>query len=134
MALDYGAKRTGIAVTDPLRIIATSLETVASKDVIVFLENYFLKEDVDVIVVGEPKTLQNEKSDSARFIEPFVTHLRRKFPSKKIERMDERFTSSIAKQTMLQGGLKKKDRRNKSTVDMVSAVIILQDYLTHLSI
>jgi len=102
---------------------------VHSKDLIEFLENYFKKEPVDIIVVGEPKTLQNDKSDSARFIDPFVIHLQRKFPDKKIERYDERFTSAIAHQTMLSGGLKKKDRQVKDTVDMISAIIILQDYM-----
>jgi putative Holliday junction resolvase len=129
LAIDYGNKRVGIAVTDSLRLIATGLTTVHSKDVIPFLEGYFKKEAVDVIVVGEPKTLQNNKSDSARFIDPFVVHLQRKFPDKKIERYDERFTSAMAHQTMLSGGLKKKDRQSKETVDMISAIIILQDYM-----
>ena len=133
MAIDYGSKRVGLAVTDPLRIIANGLTTIHSKDLIQFLEDYFKKETVDIIVVGEPKTLMNEKSDSARFIEPFVTHLGRKFPEKKVVRYDERFTSALAKQTMLMGGLKKKDRQNKETVDMVSATIILQDYLQSIS-
>ncbi len=130
LAIDYGSKRVGIAVTDNLRLIANSLTTVHSKDVITFLENYFKAEVVDIIVVGEPKTLQNNKSDSARFIDPFVVHLQKKFPNKKIERYDERFTSAIAQQTMLLGGLKKKDRQDKKTVDMISATLILQDYMT----
>lgn len=129
LAIDYGSKRVGLAVTDSLRIIATGLDTVHSKDLIAYLENYFKKEPVDIIVVGEPKTLQNNKSDSARFIDPFVVHLQRKFPDKKIERYDERFTSALAHQTMLAGGLKKKDRQAKETVDMISAIIILQDYM-----
>jgi len=129
LAIDYGSKRVGLAVTDSLRLIATSLTTVHSKDLIAFLEDYFKKEVVDIIVVGEPKTLQNNKSDSARFIDPFVTHLQRKFPEKKIERYDERFTSAIAHQTMLAGGLKKKDRQDKEMVDMISATIILQSYM-----
>lgn len=132
MAIDYGSKRVGIAVTDPLQIIASGLTTVHSKDLISFLENYLKKEAVECIVVGEPKTLQNEASDSARYIEPFVTHLTRKFPTIKIARYDERFTSSLAHQTMLLGGLKKKDRANKETVDMVSATILLQDYLAYI--
>ena len=129
MAIDYGSKRVGLAVTDPLRIIVSGLETVHSKDLIAFLENYFRKETVDIIVVGEPKTLDNKASDSARFIEPFVTHLRKKFPDIKIERFDERFTSALAHQTMLEGGLGKKARRDKDLVDRISATIILQDYL-----
>lgn len=132
MAIDYGSKRVGIAVTDPLQIIASGLTTVHSKDLISFLENYLKKEAVECIVVGEPKTLQNEASDSARYIEPFVTHLTGKFPTIKIARYDERFTSSLAHQTMLLGGLKKKDRANKETVDMVSATILLQDYLAYI--
>jgi putative holliday junction resolvase len=129
LAIDYGSKRVGLAVTDPLQIIATGLTTVHSKDVIAFIEDYLKKEPVECIVVGEPKTLMNEASDSARFIEPFVKHLRKKFPAMKIERYDERFTSTMAHQTMLDGGLKKKDRQNKETVDMISAIIILQNYL-----
>ncbi len=129
LAIDYGSKRVGLAVSDTLRIIATGLTTVHSKDLITYLENYFKKEIVDIIVVGEPKTLQNNKSDSARFIDPFVVHLQRKFPDKIIERYDERFTSAMAHQTMLAGGLKKKDRQSKETVDMISAIIILQDYM-----
>lgn len=132
LAIDYGSKRVGLAVTDSLRLIATGLTTVHSKDLISYLTGYFSKENVDIIVVGEPKTLQNQKSDSARFIDPFVTHLRRTFPDKKIERYDERFTSAIAQQTMLSGGLKKKDRQSKETVDLISAIIILQDYLSFL--
>lgn len=129
LAIDYGSKRVGLAVSDPLRIIASGLASVHSKDVIAFLEDYCKKEKVDVIVVGEPKTLRNEKSDSARFIDPFVTHLSRKFPTIRIERYDERFTSTIAHQTMQQGGLKKKDRQDKEKVDVISAIIILQDYM-----
>lgn len=131
LAIDYGSKRVGIAVTDTLQIIATGLTTVHSKDLISYLETYLAKEQVECIVVGEPKTLQNEASDSARFIEPFVTHLTRKFPNIKIARYDERFTSTLAHQAMLMGGLKRKDRANKDTVDMISATIILQDYMTY---
>jgi putative Holliday junction resolvase len=129
MAIDYGSKRVGLAVTDPARIIATGLTTVHSKDLIAFLEKYFATDDVDTIVVGEPKTLMNAQSDSARFIEPFVRHLQKKFPDRKIVRYDERFTSSIAHQTMLDGGLKKHDRRDKALVDMISATVLLQDYM-----
>jgi putative Holliday junction resolvase len=129
LAIDYGTKRVVLAVSDPLRIIASGLETVHSRELMVFLENYFKKETVDIIVIGEPKTLQNEKSNSARFIDPFVQSVFKKFPDKKIVRYDERFTSTIAKQTMLAGGLKKKDRQDKGTVDTISAIIILQDYM-----
>lgn len=133
LAIDYGSKRVGLAVTDSLRLIASGLASVHSKDVIAFLEDYFKKEAVDEIVVGEPKTLKNEKSDSSRFIDPFVRHLQKKFPGKKIVRFDERFTSTLAHQTMLMGGLKKKDRQNKETVDVISAIIILQDYMNYKS-
>lgn len=129
LAIDYGSKRVGLAVTDPLRIIATALETIHSKDVVAFLKEYISKEKVDIIVVGEPKTLKNDKSDSARFIDPFVVHLERTFPEIKIVRYDERFTSTIAQQAMLLGGMKKKDRKNKENVDKISATIILQDYM-----
>ena len=129
MAIDYGSKRVGIAVTDPLKLIATGLTTVHSKDVMVFLNKYMEKENVECIVVGEAKQLNNEPSDSARFIEPFVINLRRTFPQMKVERMDERFTSKMAFQTMIDSGLKKKQRQNKELVDEISAVIILQSYL-----
>jgi putative Holliday junction resolvase len=114
-------------------MIASGLAAVHSKDVIAFLEDYLKKEKVDIIVVGEPKTLKNEKSDSARFIDPFVTHLKRKFPNVDVQRYDERFTSTMAHQVMLQGGLKKKDRQDKEKVDVISAIIILQDYLQYSS-
>lgn len=133
LAIDYGSKRVGLAVTDPLRMIASGLTTIHSKDVIAYLEDYLKKEKVDEIVVGEPKNLMNKKSDSARFIDPFVVHLTKKFPDVKIVRYDERFTSALAHQTMLMGGVKKKDRQNKETVDLISAIIILQDYLQFLA-
>ncbi|MCU0360036.1 MAG: Holliday junction resolvase RuvX [Bacteroidia bacterium] len=129
LAIDYGTKRVGLAVTDPLRLIAGGLDTLHSKDLMTFLKTYTAKEKVDVIVVGEPKTLMNEKSSSARFIEPFVKQLEKTFPEIKIARYDERFTSRMAMQSMIEGGLKKKDRQNKETVDQVSAIIILQDYM-----
>jgi putative Holliday junction resolvase len=133
MAIDYGSKRVGIAVTDTLQIIATGLTTVHSKDLMEFLKKYFSKEDVECIVVGEPKRLNNEPSDSARFIEPFVLNLKRTFPKIKVDRMDERFTSKMAFQTMIDSGLKKKDRQNKELVDEISATIILQSYMNRTS-
>jgi putative holliday junction resolvase len=129
MAIDYGSKRVGIAVTDPLKMIAGGLAVVHSKDLVAFLQEYLAKEQVETIVVGEPKTMQNLQSDSARFIDPFVTHLKKKFPSLKVERYDERFTSAMAKKVMLEGGVGKKDRRDKEKVDLISAIIILQDYM-----
>ncbi|MEO6902945.1 MAG: Holliday junction resolvase RuvX [Bacteroidia bacterium] len=131
MAIDYGSKRVGIAVTDPLQLIATGLTTVHSKDLIDFLKKYMEKEAVSCIVVGEPKNMQNEPSDSARFIEPFVIHLKRTFPTIKIERVDERFTSKMAFQTMIDSGLKKKARQNKALIDEISATIILQTYMSN---
>ena len=129
LAIDYGSKRVGIAVTDTFQIIATGLTTVHSKDLIEFLKKYLSKENVECIVVGEPKQLNNEPSDSARFIEPFVLNLKRTFPEIKVDRMDERFTSKMAFQTMIDSGLKKKDRQNKKLVDEISATIILQSYI-----
>jgi putative Holliday junction resolvase len=129
LAIDYGQKRVGIAVTDDLQIIASGLTTVHSKDVIAFLEDYFSKNQVECIVVGDPKDLKNNPAESARFIEPFVKHLSRKFPNIKIERVDERFTSKMAFQTMIDAGLGKKARQNKALVDEISATIILQSYM-----
>jgi putative Holliday junction resolvase len=129
IAIDYGQKRVGIAVTDELQIIASGLTTVNVQDIIPFLEDYFSKNDVECIVVGEAKDLKNNPSESARFIEPFVKHLHRKFKHIKIERIDERFTSKMAFQTMIDSGLKKKARRNKALIDEISATIILQSYM-----
>jgi putative Holliday junction resolvase len=129
LALDYGRKRTGIAVTDELKIIATGLTTLRSKDVLDFIKKYINEEDVDCIVVGEPKDMQNMPSDASRYIEPFVRSLRKKFPQMKIERYDERFTSKMAHQTMIDGGLNKTKRRDKALVDKISATLILQSYL-----
>ena len=129
LAIDYGQKRVGIAVTDDLQIIASGLTTVHSKDVIAFLEDYLSKNQVECIVVGDPKDLKNNPAESARFVEPFVIHLGRKFPNIKIERVDERFTSKIAFQTMIDSGLKKGQRKNKALVDEISATLILQSYL-----
>ncbi|MCB0409857.1 MAG: Holliday junction resolvase RuvX [Flavobacteriales bacterium] len=129
IAIDYGQKRVGIAATDDLQIIASGLTTVHVKDIIPFLEDYLNKNNVECIVVGEAKDLQNNPAESARFIEPFVKHLGRKFPNIKIERVDERFTSKMAFQTMIDSGLKKKARQNKALIDEISATIILQSYL-----
>jgi len=129
LAIDYGQKRVGLAVTDELRIITTALTTVHSKDVIRFLKDYLQTEKVDCFVVGEPRQMNNTISDSAKFIEPFVKKLKKEFPDIPVERYDERFTSKIAAQTMVSAGLKKKDRQNKALIDKVSAVLILQSYL-----
>jgi putative Holliday junction resolvase len=131
LAIDYGRKRSGLAVTDPSQMISTGLDVVESKNLLSYLADYFSKEKVEAIVVGEPKTLSNEKSESAKYIEPFLGQLRKKFPQMKVLRYDERFTSVIAKQTMISGGVKKMDRRNKSKYDLISAIVILQDFMNH---
>lgn len=129
LALDYGQKRTGIAVTDELQIIPNALTTVHSKDIFSFLKGYLQKEKVDCIVVGEPTQMSGKASESSKFIDPFVKKLTREFPQIKIDRYDERFTSKIAMQTMIDAGLKKKQRQNKELVDAISATLILQSYL-----
>jgi putative Holliday junction resolvase len=129
MAIDYGTKRVGIAVTDSLQIIANGLTTIHSSELIEFLKKYIDKEEVDCIVVGKPKHLNNTPSDADRFIEPFVVHLKRTFPQIKVDRIDERFTSKMAFQTMIDGGLGKKSRQNKELIDEISATIILQSYM-----
>jgi len=129
LAIDYGQKCVGLAVTDELKMIANSLGTVHSKDVITFLKDYFSKENVETIVVGEPKQMNNTESESSKFIEPFVRLLQKTFPSIQVKRVDERFTSKMAFQTMIDAGLKKKDRQNKALVNSISATIILQSYL-----
>jgi len=129
LAIDYGQKRTGLAVTDELRMIAGALATVPSKDVIAFLKDYVSREKVDCFVVGYPLTLQNKLSESGRFTEPFVRYLQKSFPGIPVERVDERFTSKMAAAAILESGAKKKDRRDKALVDKVSAVIILQSYI-----
>jgi putative holliday junction resolvase len=132
LSIDYGMKRTGIAVTDPLRIIATPLDTVPSEKLMDFLKAYLQKEQVDEFVVGMPKTLMNEDSAMAPAVRTFVEALTKIFPEKKINLADERFTSSMAKQALIDGGMKKKDRRDKSNVDKISATIILQSFLNTL--
>lgn len=129
LAIDYGTKRVGLAVTDPLQLIATGLETVSSAGLLDYLEKYFKMEIIDCVVVGEPKTLMNKASSNAYHVEQFLKKFREKFPEMKVERVDERFTSSIAQRAMLDGGLKKSDRKNKSTVDVISAILILQTWL-----
>ena len=134
LAIDYGQKRVGFAVSDPDKIIAQGLDTVHVTQAFDFIQNYISIEQVEMIVVGNPKRLDNTQSESARFIEPFVNRLKKAFPSIPIVRIDERFTSKIAFQTMLDGGLKKKERQNKALVDKISATVILQSYLQQLEI
>ncbi|BAX80866.1 Holliday junction resolvase RuvX [Labilibaculum antarcticum] len=129
IAIDYGRKRVGLAVTDPLQIIANGLDTVAAKDVLTYLEKYFETEKVECIVVGYPKQMNNEDSESVKYLKPFLGKLKKKFSDMPIEMVDERFTSKIAFQTMIDGGLGKKARRDKAMIDKVSATIILQSYM-----
>lgn len=129
LAIDYGTKRTGIAVTDTLRIIATPLDTVLTAELITFLKNYLQKEPVDEFVVGMPKTLRNEDSEIAPLVRLFVEELKKNFPGKPVHLADERFTSTLAQRAMIEGGMKKKDRQVKGNVDKISATIILQSFM-----
>ncbi len=129
LAIDYGQKRVGIAITDEEQIIASALTTLNSKDVIPFLKDYLDKEVVECFVVGLAKNLDDTPSESARFIEPFVRRLEDAFPEVSIERVDERFTSKMAFQTMIDAGVKQRKRRDKGLVDKISATLILQSFL-----
>lgn len=130
IAIDYGQKRTGIAVTDDLQIIASGLTTVATETLMPFLDSYFKQEQVVEILVGEPRQMDGQPSQSAAMIDAFVLQLTKKFPETKIIRVDERYTSKLAFQSMIDSGLKKKQRQNKALLDEISATIMLQDYLT----
>ena len=130
LAIDYGQKRVGIAVTDELKIIANGIATVRSVDIWQFLDSYIKENEVEIIVVGEPKDMMNKPSDATKFIDPFVQKLNKKFSQIKIDRFNERFTSKMAFEAMIVGGLKKKKRQDKSLVDMISATILLQSYLS----
>lgn len=129
LAIDYGRKRTGIAVTDPMQIIANGLTTVSTHQLIDFLLNYIKQEPVERIIIGHPKQMNNEDSENMKNIIPFMNRLKKLLPDMPVELVDERFTSVLAHQAMLAGGLKKKDRQNKALVDEISATIILQSYL-----
>ena len=129
IAIDYGTKRTGLAVTDPLGIIASPLETVDTKQLERFLADYFTREDVAVIVVGYPRQMNGKPSDTMRYIEPLIGRLRHAYPEKRVVAHDERFTSVLAQRTIRESGIGKMARRDKSLVDKVSAAIILQDYM-----
>ena len=132
LAIDYGKKRSGIAVTDVLQIIANGLTTVPTKDLQTYLTDYVTKEPVDKILIGYPKQMNNEDSDNMKHIAPFLRSLSAKIPTIPIELIDERFTSVLAHRAMLDGGLKKKARQNKALVDEISATIILQSYMESL--
>ena len=129
LAIDYGRKRTGIAVSDPLQLIANGLATVPTHQLLAYILDYLTREQVERILVGLPKQMNNEASESMKYIEPFVRSLKKKLPDIPIEYVDERFTSVLAHHAMLEGGLKKKARQNKALVDEISATIILRDYL-----
>ena len=130
MAIDYGRKRTGVAVTDPLQTIAGGLETVATGEVFLWLERYIANEKVECIVIGSPTLLDGSDSETmTKYVVPFVNRLKNLFPDITIDMLDERFTSKLAFRAMIDGGMKKKDRRNKANIDKVSATILLQDYL-----
>ena len=129
IAIDYGRKRTGLAVTDPLQMIANGLATVPSGQLTAFLTDYVSHESVERFVVGLPKQMNNEPSENMKYVEAFVTHLKRTFPTIPVTYYDERFTSVLAHKAMLDGGLRKKKRQDKGLVDEISAVIILQSYL-----
>lgn len=129
LAIDYGLKRTGIAVSDPLRIIATPLETVDTATLLPFLTRYTQQETVDEFVVGMPKTLLNKDSEIAPYVRKFVEELKKVFPEKPVHLADERFTSTMAQRALIEGGMKKKDRQVKGNVDKVSATIILQSFM-----
>ncbi len=130
LAIDYGRKRCGIAVTDPLKICANGLTTVRTCDLMQFLKDYCARENVEKIIVGLPKQLNGADSESARYIEPFLKQLRREMPEMPIDRYDERFTSTLAHRAMIDGGLRRMARRDKELVDTIAAAIILNDYLS----
>ncbi len=130
LAIDYGTRRTGIAVSDPLQIIATALETVDTRSLERFLADYFSREQVDTIVVGYPRRMDGSPSDTMRYVEPLMGRLRHSYPDKRVVGYDERFTSVLAQRTIRQSGMGKMARRDKALVDKVSAAIILQDYMS----
>lgn len=129
LALDIGRKRTGIAVTDSLKIIANGLSTIPTEEVISYLTQYLGKESVELIIVGLPRQMNNQPSEAVKYIEPVINKIKKAFPDLQLELVDERFTSKLAHQAMIDGGLKKKDRQNKALVDTISATIILQSYM-----
>lgn len=129
LCIDYGKKRTGIAVTDPLQIIATGLTTVDSYELISFLKKYFQQEEVELIVIGEPKNLDDSDTHATPLVKEIIKKIEKEFPQIPIKKVDERFTSKMAKRAMIEMGMKKKDRRNKRTVDEIAATIMLQEFM-----
>ncbi|MCX4290584.1 MAG: Holliday junction resolvase RuvX [Odoribacter sp.] len=130
LAIDYGRKRIGIAVTDTQRIIANGLKTVGPHEIFQFLQQYLAIEKVDIFVVGHPKQMNNEESENMTYIKPFLTALKRKFPNIPIEMYDERFTSVLAHRALIEGGARRKTRQDKALIDTMSATIILTSYLS----
>jgi putative Holliday junction resolvase len=133
LAIDYGLKRTGLAVTDPLQIIATGLTTVESKQLIPFLSDYFSKERVELIIIGEPKNMDDSDTHATPLVEKCIKDLQKYFPGIPLKKVDERFTSKMAKDSMHEMGLRKKERRNKALIDEIAATILLQEYLQSIS-
>ena len=129
LAIDYGGKRTGLAVTDPLKIIATGLETIDSKELISWLKNYFSKEEVELIIIGLPKNWDESDTHGTPLVETAIKKIQKEFPAIPLKTVDERYTSKMAKDAMLEMGLKKSQRRNKSLVDEIAATLMLQEYL-----
>lgn len=129
LSIDFGLKRTGIAVTDPLQIIATGLTTLHSKELIPFLKDYFAKEQVELVIIGWPTNWDDSATHATPLVEKCIKDLQKHFPAMPVKKVDERFTSKMAKDSMLEMGLKKKDRRNKALVDEIAATILLQEYL-----
>jgi putative holliday junction resolvase len=129
IAIDYGLKRTGLAVTDPLQIIATGLTTVESRQLIPYLKDYFSREAVELIIIGEPKNWDDSDTHATPLVEKCIKELQKNFPAIPVKKVDERFTSKMARDSMLEMGMKKKDRRNKALVDEIAATIMLQEYL-----
>ena len=132
LAIDFGRKRTGLAVSDILRITANPLLTIETKDLMRWLQDYFAHEVVDEVVIGHPTQMNGEESESMNYIRPFMGNFKKQFPDKPITMYDERFTSVLAHQAMIAGGMKKKDRQNKAVVDKIAACIILEGYLEKL--
>jgi putative Holliday junction resolvase len=129
LAIDYGLKRTGLAVTDPLKIIATGLTTVESKKLVPFLKNYFSREEVELIIIGEPKNWDDTDTHATPLVEKCIKDLQKNFPAIPIKKVDERFTSKMASQAMIEMGMKKKKRQDKALVDEIAATIMLQEYM-----
>ena len=134
LAIDFGRKRTGLAVSDPLQIIAGGLKTIPTAEIWNFLREYIAREEVERIVVGMPRKMNNQPSESYRYVEPFVKKLVKEYKDIPVEYMDERFTSGIAARALIEGGMKKHDRRDKKKIDTISAVLILQSYMDYLKI